>query len=440
MKINTQILNLAIPNIISNITVPLLGMVDIAIAGHIGNEIYIGAIAVAGTIFNFIYWNFGFLRMGTTGLTAQALGARNYREAMRVFIRAVTVGIGVAAVVVILQDYILWLALMAIGSSDEVTRLATEYFYVRIWAAPAALLMYVFNGWFIGMQNTRLPMWVAIFINILNVVFSLLFAIQMEMGLKGVALGTVVAQYGGLLLSIILWNVYYGRLRRYIHFVGSLRLKDMGAFFVVNRDIFLRTLCLIVVFTFFTSVSAKMGDAVLAVNTLILQLFTLFSYVMDGFAHAGEALVGKFIGSRNQKMLNAAIKYTNLWGAGFAVLFVAGYAAFGDLIIGIMTDSEVIFQILPQYFYWILLVPIAGYMAFIYDGILVGATATGIMRNAMFISTAVFFIVYYSLVDIMGNDSLWLAFIVYLFLRGVLQYIISYKKLKTAAMLIECKN
>lgn len=433
MKINNQILKLAIPNIISNITVPLLGMVDIAIAGHLGNEVYIGAIAVAGMIFNFIYWNFGFLRMGTTGLTAQALGARNYRETMKVFVRAFAVGIGISMLIVVLQDYILLLALSVIDGSTEVEVLATDYFYVRIWAAPAALLMYVFNGWFIGMQNTRLPMWVAIVINILNIGFSLFFAISMGMGIRGIALGTVCAQYGGLLMSIVLWNAYYGKLRRYIHIIGSLRLKDMKAFFVVNRDIFLRTLCLITVFTFFTSVSAKMGDTVLAVNTLILQLFTLFSYVMDGFAHAGEALVGRFIGSRNQRMLNSAIRYTNFWGIGFAVLFMIGYALGGDLIIGLMTDSEAVFEILPQYFYWVLLVPIAGYMAFIYDGILVGATATGIMRNAMFISTAVFFIVYYSLEGVMGNNSLWLAFIIYLFLRGVLQYVISYKILKTAA-------
>lgn len=435
MKINNQILNLAIPNTISNITIPLLGMVDIAIAGHLGSEVYIGAIAVAGMIFNFIYWNFGFLRMGTTGLTAQALGARNYRETMKLFTRAIVVGLGIAMFVLILQDYILLLALSFIDGSAEVEAFATEYFYIRIWAAPAVLFMYVSNGWFIGMQNTRLPMWIAIVINILNVGFSLFFAINMDMGLRGVALGTVCAQYGGLLMTIVLWNVYYGKLKRYIHIMSSLRIKDMGVFFVVNRDIFLRTLCLIIVFTFFTSVSAKMGDTILAVNTLILQLFTLFSYLMDGFAHAGEALVGRFIGSKNQKMLNAAIKYTNLWGLGFGILFMVGYAIGGNFIIGLMTDSKAVFDILPQYFYWVLVVPIAGYMAFIYDGILVGATATAIMRNAMFISTAVFFIVYYSFEGIMGNDSLWLAFIIYLFLRGVLQYVISYKMLKTAAEL-----
>ena len=270
---NKEILRLALPNIITNITVPLLGMVDLAIVGHIGDETYIGAIALGTALFNLIYWNFGFLRMGTSGLAAQAYGAGDKAEAMRILVRGLTIALCAAAVLIALQYPIAKLSGLILNCSDETLNLTLSYFYVRIWAAPATLGLYAIKGWFIGMQNSKSPMTVAITLNIVNIVASLAFVIWLKMDIVGVALGTVIAQYSGLALAIILWFKHYGNMRHLIDIRGSLHKAEMKRFFKLNGDIFLRTLCLCAVFTFIPAISANMGDSILAANTLIMQLF-----------------------------------------------------------------------------------------------------------------------------------------------------------------------
>ena len=319
---NKKILQLALPSIVSNITVPLLGLVDVAIVGHLGAASYIGAIAVGGMLFNIIYWLFGFLRMGTSGMTSQALGRRDLGEVARVLYRSVGVGILISLVLLLLQYPIRELAFSLLDTTDEVERLAALYFNICIWGAPAVLGLYGFSGWFIGMQNSRFPMFIAITQNIVNIVASLIFVFVFGMKVAGVATGTLIAQYGGFGMAVFLWWVFYRkRLNVRVCWHEVLDKAAMRRFFRVNGDIFFRTLCLVAVTAFFTSMGARQGDVVLAVNTLLMQLFTLFSYIMDGFAYAGEALTGRYIGARNKTALDRMIRLLFGWGIGLSLSF-----------------------------------------------------------------------------------------------------------------------
>lgn len=419
---NKRILNLAIPNIITNITIPLLGMVDLAIVGHLGSEKYIGAIAIGTMIFNMIYWNFGFLRMGTSGFTAQAYGAKNFEETSKILVRASVIALSIALILVVLQHPVAWISFKVIDGSNEMEQLAYQYFTIRIWAAPATLGLYSLKGWFIGMQNSKLPMWIAIIINLLNIGFSLLFVIVWKMDIAGVAWGTVLAQYGGLITAITFLMIYYRRFLHKFSWKEVFKSSEIVRFFKVNVDIFLRTLGLVIVFTFIPAEGAKIGDMTLAINTLLMQFFTLFSYIMDGFAYAGESLVGRYIGAKDGKSLRLSIKLLFRWGIVLSSIFVVVYTFFGKYLLLLFTDSQNIISAAQQYYYWVLVIPFAGFAAFLYDGIYIGATASKDMRNAMFVAIVLFFIVYYSLCNTMQNNALWLAFVVFLLSRGMMQH------------------
>ncbi len=319
---NRKILSLAIPNIVSNITIPLLGMVDMAIVGHLGDDALIGGIGIGTSVFNFIYWNFAFLRMGTSGLTAQSYGARNFPgDYGRAGPRAERLSAGGRA-----ADPLSG-ACRTAGLPDDGRHAAYDGLCGRVFlcadrAAPATVSLFAFQGWFIGMQNSRFPMYISIAINLVNILCCLWFALGLGWGITGVAWGTVVAQYTGLLLSVALWLRYYRRFGRYVDLRDSLRLRPMTAFFRINGDIFLRTACIVIVYTFFTAASSGMGDTLLAVNMLLMQLFTLFSYLMDGFAYAGEALAGRYVGARNAPMLRRCVRALLVWGAAVAALYV----------------------------------------------------------------------------------------------------------------------
>ena len=420
---NRRILHLAIPSIVSNITVPLLGLVDVTIMGHLGATAYIGAIAVGGLLFNILYWNFGFLRMGTSGLTSQAYGRKDKEAEIRVLVQAVSVGLFSALAMLILQYPIERLAFRLLDTSAEVEQYAVTYFRICIWGAPAVLAQYGFTGWFIGMQNSRYPMYIAIVMNVINIVCSSCFVFLFGMKVEGVALGTVVAQYSGVIMAWWLWFYNYKELRGRITFKGSLQLIAMRRFFTVNRDIFLRTLCLIGVTTFFTSTGARQGDVILAVNTLLMQLFTLFSYIMDGFAYAGEALSGRYVGACNLVQLKRAVKALFGWGVGLSLVFTLLYGIGGENFLGLLTNDTLVIETAGHYFYWVLAIPLAGFAAFLWDGILIGATATRFMLWAMFVASGSFFVIYYCFSGATNNHTLWLAFLVYLALRGIMQTI-----------------
>lgn len=427
---NKKILQLAIPSIISNITVPLLGLIDVAIVGHLGSASYIGAIAVGGMLFNMIYWIFGFLRMGTSGMTAQAYGKRDLTEVVRTLLRAVGVGFLISLGLWILQYPILRGAFALIDATEEVKQWASLYFNICIWGAPAVLGLYGFAGWFIGMQNSRFPMFIAITQNIVNIVASLCFVFVLGMKVEGVAQGTLIAQYAGLLMAFALWLKYYGRLKAYIDWDGLWGREAMRRFFSVNSDIFFRTLCLVAVTTFFTSIGARQGDVILAVNTLLMQLFTLFSYIMDGFAYAGEALAGRFIGAKNDVGLHKCIRLLFLWGIGLSLSFTILYAFLGKDFLGLLTNETSVIEASGDYFYWILAIPLCGFSAFLWDGIFIGATATRQMLYSMLVASGTFFIIYYLFYRSMGNHALWMAFLGYLSLRGGVQWILwRYRKI-----------
>lgn len=418
-RTDRQILHIALPSIVSNITVPLLGLIDVSIVGHLGATSYIGAIAVGGMLFNMIYWLFGFLRMGTGGLTAQAYGRHDLEEVTLILLRSLSISLLLALALLLLQYPIRNIAFMCMDTSEEVRQLATLYFHICIWGAPATLGLYGFTGWYIGMQNSRFPMFIAITQNIVNIAASLFFVFVLKMKVEGVALGTLVAQYAGLGMACLLWLAYYRPLRKYLRQKALFDRTEMKRFFQVNRDIFIRTLCLIAVTVFFTSTGAAYGDVVLAVNALLMQLFTLFSYFMDGFAYAGEALTGKYIGAKDNQSLRLTIRHLFKWGIALSLLFTLLYGAGGKSFLGLLTNDTSVISASEEYIYWVLAIPLAGFSAFLLDGICIGATATHLMLRSMLVASASFFLLYYGLHDTLGNHALWMAFIVYLALRGI---------------------
>lgn len=419
-----QILRIALPSIMSNITVPLLGLIDVAITGHLGGAAYVGAIAVGGMLFNIIYWLFAFLRMGTSGMTAQALGARNLSEVAGVLSRAVSVAVGMSAVLLCLQLPIRELALSLIAPSHEVAELARTYFNICVWGAPASLLLFVLTGWFLGMQNSKAPMAMAIIQNVANILFSLVMVYGLGMKIEGVATGTVMAQYVGLSVALFLLFRHYSRLGKYLHSAKVFTRASLVRFFMVNKDIFFRTLCLIFVHFYFIAAGAKQGDTALAVNTLIMQLFLLYSYIMDGFAFAGEALVGKAIGARSRTTYTSVVKHLFVWGTGMMLLFTLLYLVFGESFMSFLTDDASVLSATHRYHWWTLLLPVCGMAAFIWDGIYIGATATKGMLISMATGMLVFFAIDYLCSPLIGNHALWLAFNAYILTRGLTQTVL----------------
>lgn len=421
---NRKIIQLAIPNIISNITVPLLGLVDLALMGHMKSEVYIGAIALGGVIFNFLYWGFSFLRMSTSGFTAQAFGEKNECESITILFRALMVAVIAGVLMLILHSPISWLSFKVIGGSAEVEQLADQYFRIRIWAAPAALSLFVFNGWFLGMQNARYPMIIAILINVANIILSLLFVFGLGMKSEGVALGTALSQYLGLFIAWILFTKKYKSLLHFISKKKLLNIEFLLRFFRVNTDIFIRTFCIILVHTFFTSKSASINDNVLAVNSLLLQFLLFFSFFIDGFAYAGEALVGRCVGARSISEIKKVVRLLFYWGTGLAIAFSIIYLPGVKPFLHLLTSQDDVIRNAIPYLPWIFVLPLASFASFIWDGIYIGATSSKAMRNTLLISTfLVFAPAYYILNPIWGNHALWLSIILFSLARGIFQTI-----------------
>ena len=417
---NKKILRLAVPNIISNLSVPLLSSVDTAVVGHLDNIAHLGAIALGGMIFNFIYWGFGFLRMGTTGLTAQAYGGRGKKEITLVLFRALSVAMVSSAILILFQQLINNISFDLLHASDEVEHYASQYFLIRIFAAPATLALYAFHGWFLGMQNAKYPLILSVVVNILNIGFNLLFIYQFGMKSDGVALGTVIAQYCGLVLAIVLFLKKYSEYKLSFKLNEILHIEEFKKFFKLNFDIFLRTLALIFTLGFFTAKSAEFGDDILAANTILLQLWNILSYAVDGFAFAGESLVGFYIGERNSEQLKRAVKIIFIWGLGFGAAVSFVYLFFGEQIISLFTDKQNIVSIALIYITWTIISSFVNSVCFIWDGVYIGATATKAMRNTMLFSALIIFLpAFYFTKGFLGNHSLWLALFLFMIARGI---------------------
>ena len=412
------ILAIALPAIVTNITTPLLGLCDIAIAGHRGGAAFIASLAVATSMFNMLYWGFGFLRMGSSGLTAQAFGASNREGQALVLWRGVMIAVAAGVALVAVQRPAASFLLRAMDVDPATSAYAMRYFRIVVWGAPAMLSLNVFTGWFLGMQNSRVPMWVSLLADVSNIAVSLIMVFAVGLDIEGVAIGTLSAQWLSALVALCVCLIKFKPMG--VSLSGIVSGSGLALFFRVNSDIFLRTLCLIAVTLWFTRCGAVQGDTMLAVNALVMQLFTLFSYVMDGFAFSSEALVGRWVGSGNREMLRLTVRTELNVGAVMAILFTILYFVCGDEIFRLLTSDEGVRASAHDYLPWAITIPLAGFMAFSCDGIMIGMGRTRAMLGSMATAMAVFFGLYFMLFKPLGNHGLWIAFVAYLATRGLI--------------------
>ncbi len=426
-RLDRSILTLAIPNILSNITVPLLGIADLALAGRLDDADAIGGIAIATTIFNLIYWNFSFLRMGTTGMTAQAKGAGDRQAIGRLLAQSLFIALIFGGLILLLRAPISQGAMSILSPEAELVTHSLKYFDIVVLAAPAVLLTYALNGWIIGMQNTWLPMAVSLTTNILNIAISAYLVLVAKWDISGIATGTLVAHYAGVvMLSLGAYFLYLHKGAAILpHRPVAGMLIGVGRFFSTNIYIFLRTSLLILVTVFFTYAGTRMGGLMLSTNTLLLQFFTIFSYFTDGFAYAGEALVGLHYGRRDRLLVRRVVSRLMLWGGGIALLSTVVYAMSGNAFLRMLTDKPDLVANAAPYMIWVYLVPVAGFAAFLWDGIFIGLTAAREMLWSMLLAVLIFFAIYYGIDTEDPNHALWGAFIAYLVMRGVVQFILS---------------
>ena len=435
-ELNREILRLSVPSILAGITVPLVGMVDTAVAGHLGGEVaaQIGAISVGSMVLSLLYWVFGFLRTGTGGLTAQAFGRQDPAEAGRIFLRGVGLALTAAAVALVLQWPFFKAVMLIPDATPQVRRLAEKYFFIRIWAAPATMSLMALRGWFVGMQNSVDSMWTDLIVNGVNIVGSILLAFGIGrwpgLGFAGIPLGTVIAQYCGLAYGLWVCSHKYGR-----SVFGQLHREDfrivlhngsMGNFFRMNLDLLGRSFFFILIYIGFTMISAGYGDLCLAAGSVMMQLLMFFSYFTDGFAYAGEALTGRFIGARDREMLRRSVRQVFAWSAGIGVLFIGLYAGTGLPAVRLLTSDQTVVQACRQFLPWLLLMPPLGCAAFTWDGIYMGATASRGLRDSMGAAAVAFFAVWFVgkwLLHPEGATAIHLLFAAYfahLLLRTVL--------------------
>lgn len=422
---NKEILKLAIPNILANLSVPLLSLVDVALMGHLGSESYILAIGFGVMIFNFIYWAFGFLRMGITGMTAQEFGRGDTTEAYRLLFRGLLIAFGGALLLILFQQPLLDLSFYLIDSTERVHQEISAYFNIRIYAAPATIGLYAFIGWFMGKQNANLTMAITIILNVLNAGISYYLVTYLHMGTKGVAIGTVCAQYLGFLLAVLAFIYYYRKDLTKAAFQQILELSAIKKFVGVNADILIRTLCLIFSLSFFKVMSAQEGELIGAANILLLEFVTIAAYGIDGFAFAAEAISGKYYGAKDKTNFKKAVRYCFYWGFGFGALYGLVYWVFGYNILNALTDQKEVIAVAMNYLAWLVIFPILSVVPFVWDGVYIGLTSSKAMRNTMLFSTIVFVLSYYLLADVWGNHGVWLAMMVFTLARGLSQTVLA---------------
>ncbi len=412
-----RVWRLAAPIILSNLTVPLLGAVDTAVIGQLPEPYFLGAVAVAALIFTFIYWGFGFLRMGTTGLTAQAWGAGDSGETRAILTRSLLIAAALGLTVIILQRPIGAVAFSLLEASAEVEANGEAYFAIRVWSAPAALGNYVVLGWFLGLQNAKIPLALQLFLNGLNIVLDLIFVLVLGWQVEGVALATVIAEYAGLALGV-LFVLYRLKGTRAVSLVQIFNIAPFKRMFAVNRDILIRTLCLVFCFAYFTAQSAKLGDVVLAANAVLMNFMAFMSYGLDGFAHAAEALVGGAAGAGHREGFRRAVITAAIWANIVAVGFVLAFWLAGMGFIDVLTTVPSVRESAAQYLPWLYAAPIISVWAYLLDGVFLGTTRTVELRNAMIFSTIIYVGAVQIALPIFGNHGLWLALTGLMVIRG----------------------
>ena len=416
---NKEILRLAIPSILAKITIPLVGLVDTIIVGHISDAHAIGGIAIGTMLFDLLYWNFGFLRVGTSGMTAQAFGRGDREQCARLLTQSVGIAMLGAALIWVLQWLFVTAVLWVVPCSEQVSAFAREYFYIRVWAAPATLSLMALKGWFIGMQDTVTPMITDIVVNVVNMVVSYVLAVYTPMGALGVALGTVVAQFTGLSLAIILLLCKYRHVFRGLSIWQLARdMQGMRSLITLNANLFVRSLCFMIVYVGFTSLSSLYGDTDLAVCSILMKLFMLVSYFVDGFAYAGEALVGKAIGQQ-EGAVNALVRLLFLWSLGVGAVFTVIFAVLYMPLYGMMTSDSVVLARLTDFAGWLIAMPIVSTLAFMWDGVFTGATAGKQIRNAMIWAAVGFVVGYVASYHYLGTHALFVGYFLHLAARVI---------------------
>ncbi len=424
---NKDILRLAIPSILANITIPLVGIVDTAIVGHLSDAAAIGGIAIGTMLFDLLYWNFGFLRVGTSGLTAQAYGAGQPDECRKILTRSVFVALCAAFCIWAIQWFFVTAVLAVVPCSAEVASIARRYFYVRIWAAPATLCLFTFKGWFIGMQDTKSPMAVDIMVNVVNMAASYVLAVYTPLGVVGVAWGTLIAQYTGLILALAIFFIRYPEmsiLRHMEELKATLRWTKMKRMMVLNSNLFIRSLCFMVVYVGYTSLASHYGDTELAVSSILMKLFMFFSFFVDGFAYAGEALVGKEFGQREETEawrtgLNKVVRALFYWALGVGLIFTAIYALWGRGSMELLTSDQEVISASMKYIGWLIAMPIISTLAFMWDGVFIGATAGVQIRNSMIWAAIGFVVGYATTYRFVGPQALYIGYFAHLIARSV---------------------
>lgn len=438
-SLHKRILMLAIPMVLSSITVPLLGLVDAAVIGHLEHSYYLGGVALGGTMISMTFWLLGFLRMSTTGLSAQALGASHQRNLALVAVQGILMALLLATVFLIFHRFLLELIFSFSDASEQVKYYGKQYFLIRAWSAPAALCNFVLLGWLLGTQNAKAPMWMVICANVTNIVLDVLFVVILDWKVEGAAYASVMADYLSACVGFIF--VYQTWIKRKLEPLSQLlALKfialfdGIGKFVALNRDIFLRSLCLQAVFAFMTFQGANFGDDVIAANAVLMSFLMMISYGLDGFAYAIEAMIGKAIGAKDRAELKLSLIGTFFWSFLVCLLLTLMFALGGNALIGLISDLESVQQNAAIYLPWLIAMPLVAMWCFLFDGVFIGATKGQEMRNSMFIATCGFFCLFWVFSEYQ-NHALWLSMLVFMGLRGMTLALVFYRQWKRSAFL-----
>ncbi len=413
-----RVLGIAFPIVLSNATVPILGAVDTGVIGQLGAAAPIGAVGVGAIILSSLYWIFGFLRMGTTGLTAQAIGAKDAGETAALLSRSLMIGIGAGVVIILLQIPLFWAAFKLAPASNEVETLAKTYLQIRVFSAPAAIALYGITGWLIAHERTRAVLVLQLWMNGLNIFLDLLFVLTFHWGVEGVAIATFLAEWTGLGLGLWLARFGFagGLWRNWVQIFDRIRLRRMA---VVNGDIMIRSVLLQAAFTSFLFLGARFGDTTLAANQVLLQFMYITAYAMDGFAYAAEALIGQALGANNRRVFRRSVYLTSFWGVASVIVMTVAFAVWGGWIIDVMATAPDVRMEARQYLPWMVLAPITGVACWMLDGIFIGATRSGDMRNMMLVSVIVYVASLWAFLGPFGNHGLWASMILFFIARGV---------------------
>jgi len=413
-----RVLGVAIPIVLANATIPILGAVDTAVVGQLGLAVPIGAVGIGAIIITAIYWLFGFLRMGTTGLTAQAIGSGDKSETSALLVRGIIIGVVAGLILIITQVPVFLGALQLSPASIEVEDLAQKYLQIRVYSAPAAIALFGITGWLIAKEKTRAVLLLQLVLNGINIVLDLVFVLKLGWGVEGVAIATLIAEWSGLIFG--LWLVREGFNNSYwknwAQIFDRVRLVQMAK---VNGDIMIRSILLEIGFVSFLFLGSSFNDATLAANQILIQFLSITVHALDGFAFAAETLVGQALGSKNRPLFRRAVVMTSQWGLGTVILMALAFFVFGNSIINIMTTAEDVRTVSYEYLPWMVVAPLAGVAAWMLDGIFIGATRTADMRNMMFISFCVYLVALAILLPIYGNHGLWASLIIFSIARGV---------------------